>query len=59
MTDLRLLIADDENELVENIVYDLGSLFKHIETASNGKEALSILKSNKIDCVLSDIKMGS
>lgn len=57
MLDMTLLIADDEEELIENLTYDLKKTVKNIITASNGAEALIKLKENCIDCVISDINM--
>ena len=57
----KLLIVDDEPNIVEGLVaqiedLNIDSLF--VLKAYSGKQALSILKSNKVDVVLSDIKMG-
>lgn len=57
MLDITLLLADDEEELLENLVYDLKKEVKNIKTAGNGAEALKMIKEGGIDCVLSDIKM--
>jgi YesN/AraC family two-component response regulator len=57
MLDITLLIADDEEELIENVLYDLKKTVKTIITASNGAEALIKLKENKVDIVISDINM--
>ncbi len=54
---MNLLIADDEEELIENLQYDLKKNISHIIVAKNGAEALKKLKENKIDCVLTDINM--
>lgn len=56
-----LLIVDDEPNIVEGIanqIEDLGENSLLIFKAFSGTEALSILKDNKIDVVLSDIKMA-
>ncbi|MCY4644068.1 MAG: response regulator [Bacteriovoracales bacterium] len=57
MLDITLLIADDEEELIENLKYDLEKSISKIIVAENGEEALKKLKSNKVDCVLADINM--
>ncbi len=54
---MNLLIADDEEELLENLEYDLSKSVSKIITVENGAKALKILKEQKIDCVLSDINM--
>ena len=54
---MTLLIADDEEELIENLQYDLKKFLTHIVVAKNGADALRKLKDNRIDCVLSDINM--
>jgi YesN/AraC family two-component response regulator len=57
VVEMNLLIADDEEELIENLQYDLKKNISHIIVAKNGAEALKKLKENKIDCVLTDINM--
>ncbi len=57
MLEMTLLLADDEEELLENIIYDLKKSVKRIITAKNGAEALIKLKKEKIDCVVTDINM--
>jgi YesN/AraC family two-component response regulator len=52
-----LLIVDDEPELVEILVSTCQSLTNNILTATNGLEALEIIRTKKIDAVLSDINM--
>ena len=54
---MNLLIVDDEEELLENLQYDLKKSINNITTAKNGAEALLKLKQKKIDCVLTDINM--
>lgn len=56
-SNISLLIVDDEEELIENILYDIKSLQFRTYTANNGVEGLKILKDNPIDIILSDIKM--
>ena len=57
MLEMTLLIADDEEELLENMEYDLKKIVKKIITASDGAQALLKLQQHKIDCVISDINM--
>ncbi len=53
----KLLIVDDEPEILQTLVEILQPLCSEIKTASNGSEALEIFKSNEVDAVLTDIKM--
>lgn len=53
----NLLLIDDEIELSESMAELLEDEAKEIFIATNGEEALQILEKNKIDCVVSDIKM--
>ncbi len=52
----RLLIADDEVEIRNSIRFFTKKHFEILE-ASNGMEALKILKCNRIDLLLSDYNM--
>ncbi|MCD8318346.1 MAG: response regulator [Paraprevotella sp.] len=51
-----LLIVEDEESLMAFMKERLSSLFL-VETASNGKEALELLKNERIDLVISDVMM--
>lgn len=53
----NLLIIDDEEHLAQNISFLLKGYAEKIFTASNGLEALPILKQEKIHCVICDIAM--
>jgi CheY-like chemotaxis protein len=53
----NLLIVDDELDLLTNMKELLEDEAHHIYLANNGEEGLAILRSHKIDCVVSDIKM--
>ncbi len=53
----KLLIIDDEPDLLENLAEILEPLCSEIRTAANGIEALVIVKSDEIDAILTDIKM--
>jgi CheY-like chemotaxis protein len=53
----NLLIVDDEIDLSENMKELLEDEAKQIFIANNGAEGLAILNSQKIDCVISDVKM--
>lgn len=53
-----LLIVDDEQELVENIIFDLEDDIPNIVAAYDGQMALNLIKNNEnIGFVLTDIKM--
>ncbi len=57
MTKGTLLIAEDEIDF-RNILVELTKPFAdEVLTATNGKEALQLVKSGKVDAVLTDIKM--
>lgn len=53
----RILLVDDEPEVLEFYRDVLDKVTYHIETAGNGKEALEILRARRFDLVLSDISM--
>ena len=53
----HLLIVDDEEDIQEILSEMLSKSAAIIRTASNGHEALSIIKSGAVDAVLSDINM--
>lgn len=57
MLEITLLMVDDEEELIENLRYDLKKVVAKIIVARNGAEALIKLKENKIDVVVTDINM--
>ena len=52
----RILVVEDAADLREYIAKELGRSYK-ILTAGNGKEALGIIRSQKVDMVISDIVM--
>ncbi|XOB61921.1 response regulator transcription factor [Campylobacterota bacterium DY0563] len=54
---LNILYVEDEENIRRNIAKTLLLLVNSVTTASNGKEALSLLKNNHIDIILSDISM--
>ncbi len=55
--DGTILVVDDEPGIVEVMVDCLAPLGAKIKTASNGVEALAIVKTGVIDAVVSDVKM--
>lgn len=52
-----ILVVDDESELRKAIVYDIKRLGCHVLEASCGNEAIEIVKKNRIDAVISDVRM--
>lgn len=53
----RILVVDDEMQLREAIIFDLKRRGCKIFEASNGTEAIALVKSNDIDIVISDVRM--
>jgi YesN/AraC family two-component response regulator len=53
----RLLIVDDEDGIRNILSEILREFASSVQTASNGKEALSLIKAGSVDVVLSDINM--
>ncbi|MEQ8222977.1 MAG: response regulator, partial [Candidatus Eremiobacterota bacterium] len=52
-----ILVVDDENTIRELLYRLLRSKGYHVVTASDGEEALKILKREQFDLLLSDIRM--
>ena len=52
----KILVVEDADDLREYIAKELGRSYR-ILTACNGKEALGIIRSQKVDLVISDIMM--
>lgn len=52
-----ILVVDDNDDLRDLIIHFLNADGFHLFAASNGEDALAILKSNPIDCVLLDVMM--
>jgi len=53
----RILLVDDEPELLEVCTEALSGLGHDILTASNGEDALEVLRSTPADLVVTDLKM--
>ncbi len=53
----NLLIVDDEPLLVQSLLFSLKRSADKILTAGNGEEALSVILTNEIHCILCDINM--
>jgi CheY-like chemotaxis protein len=52
-----LLIVEDEVDLREPLVMEFESLGCRVFEANNGREAMSVLQREKVDAVISDIRM--
>ena len=53
----RILIADDEPDILEIVHYNLTKEGYHVSTAKDGEEALIKAKSQKPDLIILDIMM--
>jgi len=54
---MSILLAEDYKELHQSLLRTLQSLFKKVDGAYDGKEAIELYKKNSYDLVLSDISM--
>ncbi len=54
-----VLLVDDEEELLENLTFDLREDVEEFVTAGDGNEALELFKKHQheISCIITDIKM--
>ncbi|MGB5919719.1 EAL domain-containing response regulator [Arcobacter sp.] len=57
INNLSILYVEDDTTVRESLSSTLKLLAKKIYTANDGLEALDILKTNKIDLIITDIKM--
>ena len=57
ISELSVLYVEDEPELREHVAYALRLHIKNVRAAANGREALAIIRSNRPDVVISDIRM--
>ncbi|MAX79305.1 MAG: DNA-binding response regulator [Crocinitomicaceae bacterium] len=53
----KILVVDDESDIVEFISYNLKKEGFEVATASNGKEAIDVAKVEKPDLILLDVMM--
>ena len=53
----RILVADDDPDLLELLKMDLAFQGYEVVPATNGKEALDLASSQKVDLVLLDVMM--
>ncbi len=55
--EITILVVDDEEALRKAIIFDFKRKGFHVFEAGNGKDAFEIVKKEKIDVVLSDVRM--
>lgn len=53
----RILIADDEPELLTSLAAALEDTGRVIDTAADGRQALALIRSSQYDLVVTDLKM--
>ena len=57
LPDIRILIAEDEDDLRELLVSVFESRGSQVYSAKDGLEALDVMKRNPVDIILSDVRM--
>ncbi len=57
MPRLKILVVDDEPDIVELLTYNLMKEGFAVSSASHGEEALSMLNKEKFDCVVLDLML--
>lgn len=57
LKDYTLLLVEDDNELLNKLNIILGIFFKEVITATNGSDALELLKISKVDMIIADYNM--
>jgi len=57
MPDKTILLADDEKIILESLAQDLKKEAYSVVMASNGEEAIALLKDNQVDLVVTDLIM--
>lgn len=57
MNNIRILIVDDEPDILDSFAYCLRKYKEQIHFASSGNNAISILKNYKINVIFSDFTM--
>ena len=55
--EITILIVDDEIDLRDSIAFDYKRKGFNVLVASSGNEAFEIVKKNKVNVVLSDVRM--
>lgn len=58
MTDIKILIVDDEPDILMSFEFFLKNYKSNLLFATSGNHAISILKNHKIDAVFSDFSMS-
>jgi len=58
MNQASLLVVDDDPTLRDVLTFDLKRKGYQVTEAENGQEALKFAKSNKVDLILSDVRMA-
>jgi len=53
----KILIVDDEISIIELVQMELVRRGYHVRIASGGEEALSILRENEMDLLVTDLRM--
>ena len=53
----KILIVDDDEDITITLKMMLDHFGHHVETASNGKDAIDLAASRKYDVILMDVKM--
>lgn len=54
---LNILIVDDDPNMLDLLQESLEDLSFRVFRAANGEEALRMLKTQKVDCIITDISM--
>jgi two-component system response regulator VanR len=57
LKDFKVLFVEDEHTIRQHIVNSLGYLVEEVKEASNGVEALEVLKTFSPDIIISDLEM--
>ncbi len=55
--ELKILYVEDDNFIMESMKTLLGDIFSHVQTASDGAEALKKLENENFDILLTDALM--
>lgn len=57
LSSIRVLYAEDEQEVRDQTLLFFNKLFSNVDTAQNGEEGLELFKKNKYNLVITDLKM--
>lgn len=55
--ELDVLVVDDEPELAELVALEFEAVGARVHTANNGLEAFEFAKNNKVDVIITDVRM--